>query len=87
MFRELVTAKERNREEINRDITNAWYVAKLSRVKHIPKLDTLLTRVEQPKAQTPKQMKGVLAMLGYKTKPMSEEAKRATKLPMFKANG
>ena len=81
-----MTAKERNREEINRDIATAWYGAMLSRAKRIPKLETLLKRAEQPKAQTPKQMRGVLSMLGYKTQPMSEEAKRATKLPMFRGN-
>lgn len=80
MFAELAIAKVRVRDDLNRDLAQAWYVAALSRTKTLPKLKTLLAKGQKPQRQTPAQMRSVLEMLGYKSVPLSDAAKKATRL-------
>jgi hypothetical protein len=80
VFAEFVVFRSRQREVIDRDVVLAWNMAALSRQRRLPSLKSLLAKGEAPKAQTPKQMRSVLESLGYKSVPLSEAAKKATRL-------
>ena len=75
--------RRQHREQVDRDTILAWQIAALSRQKKLPKLQTLLARRDanaKPVKQTPAQMKSVLMGLGYKTQPLSPEAKKASRI-------
>jgi hypothetical protein len=74
---------------MDRETVLAWQIANFTRAKKLPGLKHVLAKREPrpqvsdtaPK-QTPTQMKNVFAMMGYKTKPVSDEAKKATRLKL-----
>lgn len=84
--RECTAANRRARADYNRCLTQAWHTIRYLKIgwaKQLPKLESeyLSDRdaLEKPR-QTPAQMRQVLERLGMKARPMSEEAKKATRL-------
>jgi hypothetical protein len=79
VFAELAIARTRARDEHNREIRLAWMIAGLTRAKKLPTLKRLLDPGPLPR-QTPGQMQTVLHALGIKPRPLSPEAKAASRI-------
>jgi hypothetical protein len=73
-MREFEAATVRRRDEADRDITIAWYVAMLSRQEKVPSLQSLLaTSEKQPKVQTRDEQRRMLKHLSeYYRIPLRE---------------
>ena len=73
LWRELASQRDAQRQAIERDRTVAWMTAALSRSKTLPPLDRFIGR--RMPAQTPDQMRGMLAILRA-TYPHSRHTKK-----------
>lgn len=79
LFRELAAYKERRGIEHDRDMSLAWHVAALTRgTKGLPKLETLLTKKQGTRHQTPAQQTAmwqvIAARFGGTFTPMDPKA-------------
>jgi hypothetical protein len=79
--------REKFKDTLDRETVLAWQIANFTRAKKLPGLKAILAKSERlgkpkPQGQTPGQMKSVFAMLGYQAKPVSDEAKKATRLKL-----
>jgi len=76
-------ARQKQHEDIDHDISLVWMTEALHRQKRLKPLKSLLAKHEasgKSVVQTPRQARAVLSALGFKARPLSEEAKKATKL-------
>lgn len=62
-MREFVVARQRQRDDCDRDLRQAWHTAYLQRVKDFPALKTLLTRNPTPERQNVSALRSTLHVL------------------------
>jgi hypothetical protein len=62
LFRAFAIGRKRLVDQMHRDLTNAWYVAALSRQQKLPPLQKLLRR-DAPTKQSPHDMRTALVAI------------------------
>jgi len=75
-------ARQKQHDAIDLQIALAWQIEAFHRTKKLRDLKSILAKRDpsgKPKSQTPQEMRNVLQALGMKSRPMSEDTKKAVK--------